>query len=253
MNQNLIFAVVGGDLRQSCLAGLLAEEGYRVYALCMKKSAELSEKVITTENFELVLPGSNVVVFPLPISADSLILNAPFCEKPPLVSEVFRYIAPEAAVFGGMVSDRVHDMAQLSGFPVFDYYEREELIVRNCVPTAEGALAIAMQETAKTIFGSHCLVTGFGRVAKAMARLLIACGAQVTVSARKQSDLAWAAQSGAKAVPMKLLSQAAAECDIIFNTVPVKLFDEQALSALKRDCLLIDLASKPGGADVSIG
>ena len=39
------------------------------------------------------------------------------------------------------------------------------------------------------------------------------------------------------------------ECDILFNTVPVRLLTRTALSLLKPGTPVIDLASKPGGLD----
>ena len=37
--------------------------------------------------------------------------------------------------------------------------------------------------------------------------------------------------------------------DIIFNTIPALILDEEILSNVKKDALIIDLASKPGGVD----
>ena len=37
--------------------------------------------------------------------------------------------------------------------------------------------------------------------------------------------------------------------DIIFNTIPSLILDEQKLKLLKKNAVIIDLASKPGGVD----
>lgn len=250
MKQKFVFAVVGGDMRQSCLSCCLLEEGREVHALCMEKNQSIAERLPLCESYEMILPQCDAVIFPLPISTDSLTLNAPFCEHPPLICELFRYISPDATVFCGMPSERVIDMAALSGLTLWDYYQREELIVKNCVPTAEGALCIAMQETARTVFGANCLVTGYGRVGKAMTRLLKAVGAKVTVSARRPSDFAWIAQEGADCIHSDELLTRAGAFDIIVNTVPIQLFTLPVLKTLKKDALIIDLASKPGGVDL---
>lgn len=42
------------------------------------------------------------------------------------------------------------------GIDTYDYYTREDFAVKNTVPTAEGALEIAMREYAGTINGSNC-------------------------------------------------------------------------------------------------
>ena len=93
------------------------------------------------------------------------------------------------------------------------------------------------------------LVTGFGRIGRVLCRLLVAMGAQVTVAARKYSDFAWIGIFGAKAVHTDSLAEASAQADLVFNTVPSLLFDQKVLSALPKEAVVIDLASKPGGVD----
>ena len=128
-----------------------------------------------------------------------------------------------------------------------DYYKNEELLIENAIPTAEGALAIAMEELPITIFGSKVLVTGYGRVAKTAAKTFSALGASVTVAARKYSDLAWAGFDGCKTEHISNLSSAVKGKDIIINSVPSVIFDKSVLKNTKG--LIIDLASKPGGVD----
>ena len=95
-------------------------------------------------------------------------------------------------------------------------------------------------------------VTGFGRVAKALCRLLVAMGAQVTVGARKKSALQEAAMLGCRTHLLCGKDSVASLCQgkaAVFNTVPHWIFDAAALSQIPRDVLLIDLASAPGGFD----
>ena len=125
---------------------------------------------------------------------------------------------------------------------------REELAIANSVPAAEGAIQLAMEELPITISGARCLITGYGRVGQALARLLVALGANVTVAARKFSDLARAQTLGCETLEIQHLENAG-DFDVIFNTVPVLLFSRDILQRMDRSTLLIDLASKPGGVD----
>lgn len=106
-----------------------------------------------------------------------------------------------------------------------------------------------MEELPCTIHGTKCLITGFGRVAKVLTKTLLALGADVTVCVRKYADMAWIKIYGAKAAHTSQLEQEAQKCELLVNTVPAMLFNEQILSGLRKDCLVIDLASKPGGVD----
>ena len=117
------------------------------------------------------------------------------------------------------------------------------------VPTAEGALQIAMQELAVTVNGSTVLVIGYGRVAKACAKLFRAVGADVTISARKLSALAEAEGAGYKAELITALAENISGYTIIINTVPAMILDEKLLGVMDKNSLIIDLASRPGGID----
>jgi dipicolinate synthase subunit A len=106
-----------------------------------------------------------------------------------------------------------------------------------------------MEELSTTIYGSNVLLTGFGRITKVMVKALIGLGANVSVTARKYSDLAWAKIYGCEAIHISELDSHLPKFDILFNTVPAVILDEKKLSSLKENCLVIDLASKPGGVD----
>ncbi|MBR3920358.1 MAG: dipicolinate synthase [Oscillospiraceae bacterium] len=73
-------------------------------------------------------------------------------------------------------------------------------------------------------------------------------GADVTVCARKKSDIAWAEIFGCKGRDFSLLNEKS-DFRIIFNTVPTEIFTKEKLSLLNPSALIIDLASKPGGVD----
>ena len=119
----------------------------------------------------------------------------------------------------------------------------------NAVPTAEGAIQIALEELPITLHGAKVLVVGYGRLGRALAPRLAALGAKVSVSARKWEDLAWIEAAGYAAEHTGELAGWLCGYDLVVNTVPARVLDEEALRDLKPGCLLIDLASKPGGVD----
>lgn len=45
------------------------------------------------------------------------------------------------------------------------------------------------------------------------------------------------------------LAENLSQYDIIINTVPQLILNKEKIQYIKKDCLLIDLASKPGGID----
>ncbi len=98
-----------------------------------------------------------------------------------------------------------------------------------------------------TLHGSRALVLGFGRVGKVLARTLDALGAETYVEARKFEDLSWIKCYGYHGIYLPDLAGGLGSFDVIFNTIPHEILTDEHLRQLRSDCLLIDLASAPGG------
>ena len=244
-------ALLGGDLRQMVTARALAAEGYEVAVYAMDTYAGDWGGVTRAADLQSAVGGADLIVLPLPVTQDEERLHCPLTRHTILLTEVFDALTPGQRAVGGKVSAHVCELAKEHGITITDYLQREELAVANAVPTAEGALAIAMAEVPYTIHGAHCLILGYGRVAKALAKILSAVGAHVTVAARKPKDLAWIDANGQTPLSFSALTQGEDPLayDIVFNTVPEQIVGADLLSRLPSDVLLLDLASAPGGFD----
>jgi len=249
MHNKTTFAVIGGDLRQVHLADLLTDCNYNVYAVGFDRDVEISPNVLRLKSAAEAVGKSDCIILPLPFSIDGTTVNAPYARMPISLDEIWRSSGENKLVTGGKFTKDVYSAGRDYGFRPVDYYEREELAVLNTIPTAEGAIQIAMEELPITLHNSNCLVTGFGRVSKMLCRDLSALGARVTACARKYSDLAWMKTLGYTPVHISSLDSCIGGFDIVFNTVPAIILGEKLLLLLKKDCLVIDLASKPGGVD----
>ncbi len=250
MNKTKVFSVIGGDIRFIRVAQRIAELGFKVLA------AGLSEDLKETETLkicsvEYAIKNSDYVILPLPITTDNVYINAPDSAMKIPLEVIFSNLKPEQVVFGGKVNKSIAESISASGATVEDYLEREDFAILNAIPTAEGAIAIAMQEMTKTIYQSKCLVTGYGRISKILCRYLYALGSEVTVAARKTSDLVWAKTQGYNIVHINDMFLDNKQFDVIFNTVPSMVFDANRLKVTDKESVIIDLASKPGGIDFS--
>ena len=250
MRKELNVWVIGGDLRQAKLAELLADDGHTVHTYALERGREEGAQG------ERDLSGAalaDCVVLPLPASGEGGKLNAPLAEEKPQLEEVFAALRPGQVVCAGKVDGALEALGKAHGVLLFDYFAREELAVANAVPTAEGAVQIAMEELPVTLHGARVLVLGFGRVAKLAAHRFHALGARVSVAARKWADLAWAEAYGYETEHIERLDGWLCAYDLIVNTVPHQVLDESRLNDLRPGCLVIDLASKPGGEGVGVG
>ncbi len=107
-----------------------------------------------------------------------------------------------------------------------------------------------MEELPVTIHGARVLVMGFGRVGNLTAHRFHALGAKVSVAARRWSALAWAEAYGYETERIGYLDDFLCGYDLIVNTAPGQVLGREQLSRLRPGCLVIDLASKPGGVDM---
>ncbi len=236
-------AVLGGDLRQLHLARLLQEDEWNVMTWGLEQ-ADAPCAVSLDDALQ-----AEYIVLPLPICRGER-LNLPLTDHTISCEKLWKRLRPKQILLGGMISSLPPALRNDPRFTLLDYYDREEVQIYNAVPTAEGAILRAMEKTNYTLQGSRCLVVGYGRIGKVLAHNLHSLGAEVTVSARKRSDMAWIAVYGYHAVPTENLVEHIGRYDIIFNTVPAMVLDAECLAKTKPNCLLVELASLPGGIDV---
>ena len=133
--------------------------------------------------------------------------------------------------------------------PSARYARREEYQIANARLTAEGAVALLRPETG--LSGAHVLLLGYGRIARLLARELQKAGALVTAAARSGEQRAWAEAEGIEALPLDALSGALDRFDVIIGTIPAPVLTEPLLALVRKDALLLELASAPGGIDAA--
>ena len=172
-----------------------------------------------------------------------------FCDTPFGLDTLVKMINPASIVFGGQISKTLSQKMTDRGIKHYDYMTRDELAIRNAIPTAEGAIEVAISETPVTIHNSKCLVIGYGKVGKAVSHSFNALGAKTFVAARKYADLALIEGRGCHPLTINESRLRLSEFDIIINTVPALVLDSVVLSKVPRSSLIIDLASRPGGID----
>lgn len=240
------FGIIGGDKRQLFLAKAISDSCYDVLLGGFERLE--SHGALSLCSIKSAISESDALIFPLPsIRADGS-LNTPFSNENILLDDDDIEIILKKPVFTTMKSRFLKSYPKLCDGEIFDYGARDDFAILNALPTAEGAIECAMREYEGTISSSKCLVTGFGRIGKILAHKLVLLGANVTVSARKPSDLAYVKALGYNAVNTEKL-RTVKRFDIVFNTIPKLIFDRELLMNTDTNTLIIDLASLPGGVD----
>lgn len=237
--------IAGGDAREIVLALELEKKGAKIYLAGFEKYVIPSRPNISTG-----LPGrADAVICPLAgINANGEIY-APFSDGKLTIESIRLPISAGTIFLCGAIPDELRNDLNGAGVSVVKTGNLDELCIYNAIPTAEGAIGIALRESPITIYGSKALVLGFGRCAAPLSRALLGLGAEVTVAARRREVLAQAYSLGFRTLELPRLAGYLSKFNFIFNTVPALVLDEELLRKVKRDVLIVDIASAPGGTD----
>lgn len=229
------FLIIGGDKRLKFLAEKLKEDNHIIYTY----GNQVDNIVEIDKKEEILNYDYDIVISSMPLTKDGVNVYAPLSEKTIKIDDL-RTISKNKKMFAGKIK------GLLDGYDILD---DEELTILNTIPTAEGAIGLAMEETNYTLNGRKVLVMGFGRVGKTLANKLSKMGLDVYCEARNNEDLAWIKAYGYKPIELKEVKNILCKMDIIFNTVPIQILDKNMLILLNKKTLIIDLASAPGGVD----
>ena len=130
--------VLGGDSRLKIAAEQLRGYGYTVNTPDFPEAGDLS--------------GCDVLLLPVPTTRDGETLFAPECRKEIYLSDIARLVPDSTLILScGYMFE---------GKNCIDYGKNDAYCLLNAVPTAEGAIAIAMNELPVTIDGASVLVVG---------------------------------------------------------------------------------------------
>lgn len=248
MNYN--FFIIGGDKRNLLLAKRLSKNGENVKIFGFNRIKDsffannnikkiASEKVLISElkNME-EKENKKIIIGPIPYSIDGKTLYAPFNDE-----NININLLKNKKIIAGKIPSEIADKESI------DILKDECFTIKNTVPTAEGAIAKAIELTDININKANVMVLGFGRVGKTLCYKLKNLGANVYAEARKEKDLAWISVFGYNVVPLEKINENICKIDIIFNTIPKLILDKSKLILINENTIIIDLASKPGGID----
>lgn len=218
-----MYCFVGGDRRASYTVEYLREQGLQVctYGVPGVENGILPNRIST-------------MLLPFPVGENRA------------VEDLLDRIGSDALVIGGKIGKYRAPLEQ-KGTKLRDLCDSEPLTTLNGVATAEGALLLLLRESEITLWGSHCLVVGGGRIGMLLGERLSALGAKVCISARKEKDLAMIRARAMESDRTGVYDRGLGEYDFVINTVPAPVLNRAQLERLKPSCFLLELASAPGG------
>lgn len=250
MLTSLTIVFLGGDARQVEVINKCVELDASVRTVGFDQSVTPLKGTVNELLSTKLLEEADVIVLPVVGCDDQGMISAPFSsEEVVMKQETFAAIREGTLVYTGIAKNFLKRMSVEYGFRLIELLDRDDVAIYNSIPTAEGAVMMAIQNTDITIHGSSCTVLGIGRTGFTLAKTLQGLGANVQVGVRREADVAKAVQMGWKPFKTTDLSANVGDSDLIFNTIPTMIITAQIISKLPRQAVIIDLASAPGGTD----
>lgn len=243
--------LLGGDRREVELARILYRSGASLTLFGLPLPSELTRARAVADGPSALL-GAQVVIAPMRgIDREGRIPTILVPDLPPVAfdARLVDEMAPNILFLVGRLRQPLRELLIGRGLRVVELAHLDEVAILNSVPTAEGAIQLAMEELPITLHGSETVVLGAGRCGLTLAQKLTALGASVTVVEPKPERQARAAALGCRCLPPEQMAEACAAAEVIFNTVPALVLDRSRLERLRSETLIIDIASEPGGTD----
>lgn len=243
-------AFVGGDARQLEVIQKLSELDAAVRLMGFDNLQHPLGGVVKTAFAPEGFRQADAVILPAVGSDDNGRVESIFTsEELVLTDDHIAALPKHAKVYTGMAKAYLKSLCASHAIALIELFERDDVAIYNSIPTAEGAIMMAIQNTDFTIHGSQSMVLGIGRTGLTLARTLQGLGAKVKTGVRRPEHYARAAEMGFTPFYLRDLHEHAAGVDLLFNTIPAMIVTAQIIANIPHRALIIDLASKPGGTD----
>ena len=231
LKMNRIF-VCGGDIRSVYMAQHLKDKGFEV---------SLFGHGENDDDFSDIT-RADTVILGLPAFRDKAV-NMPCVDRRILVDDLIAGCKSCSLLAGGRFTPEELQKITNAGIDCFDYSDDENFQIMNALYTAEGTIAYLISNTSLSVIDMKILITGYGRISKALCNLLTSWPCRVSVYARKDADRSMCLCRGFNV--LESLAELSG-FDVIINTVPADIFTEDALETIKTGGVIMDLSQRPG-------
>ncbi|MFD1705931.1 dipicolinic acid synthetase subunit A [Siminovitchia sediminis] len=250
MLTDMQIVAMGGDARQLEIIKKLTELDAKILLAGFEQldqpfSGAVKEKVQDIDFSEI-----DAIILPVPGTDPEGAVETIFSnEKIVLTEKILHRTPSHCTVYSGISNSYLDQITEKTQRKLVKLFERDDVAIYNSIPTVEGTIMMAIQNTDITIHRSSIAVLGLGRVGMSVARSFSLLGAKVKVGARKSEHIARITEMGLEPFHLSDLRNEVKDIDICINTVPHLIVNAAVIAQMPSHTLIIDLASKPGGTD----
>ena len=244
-------AVIGGDARYLELIRKLEQLPHATVVLVGYD--KLEPGFIGSKQYDLheIQPKDlDIIILPITGTDPEGNIEAIFSNQPiQLKDSWFKQLREKTIVFTGISNEYLDAVSSETNIELIPLLGRDDVAIYNSIPTAEGAIMMAIEHTDYTIHSSKVIIAGFGRVGNTVANKFSALGGDVSVVTKSVRELARITEMRLNAIPLEAFTDSVGDCDLLINTIPAKVITQDIIEKLPAHTVIIDLASKPGGTD----
>ena len=157
--------------------------------------------------------------------------------------EEINLLPNKISLYCGKISEKHQEIINNKEIAYHDLMIDEIFTTKNANITAEGVLALILEHSPKSIFENNVLIIGAGRIAKAMAIILGRLGVNYAVVRFNKDKFPECFSFSKTCYFGEQFLNHLHEYDVIINTIPKTIFDEQNFGKIARDTIYIETAS----------
>ncbi|MGP4072197.1 dipicolinic acid synthetase subunit A [Piscibacillus sp. B03] len=241
--------VIGGDTRHVEMMKQLIEKDATIYAIGFEELEDEIEGLFLSDIDHIPKEKIDAIILPVTGLDQKGYAEGHYAESSPQITEEWlEGFSDQCLLFTGIMTPYLSELTNFQS-RIIKLFDRDDVAIYNSIPTAEGTVMFAIQQTDFTIHNSNVTILGLGRVGKTLIHTFKGLGAHVSVYSRHEDELARIFEYQATPLKYEELEESLNDCNILINTIPSLIVTPSLISALPKDSLIFDLASKPGGVD----
>lgn len=132
--ENISFSVIGGDQRQIKLCNYLIGHGYSVNMFGFS-SVAVNPLVTQSSSLEEAVKHANVIIGPIPCSQNDKDLFTRYYDQRITVEDVLKLMNKRQIFMAGRLTDTIQKLLAEYDLTYIDLLEREDMAIRNAIPT----------------------------------------------------------------------------------------------------------------------
>lgn len=246
--------VLGGDLRYLEIIENLSSR--YIVDVVGYKNTYINDRVKNININNVIISDYDVIIFPINGVMDKYLINCRFNNVPiKLPDDLLINSKEDVLIFSGIPTPNLNKMLSVSNRECVFMMNDKEVISKNSIPTVEGIIADVIVNTDITVKDSDILVFGYGNIGKVLVEYLTLLGANVTVSIIEENDKLYLDSNRIKnfySTDTNRLISEIGKNDIIINTVPSVIVNDDLVKYVNRNAYILDISSHPHGINQEV-